>query len=156
MAKLVHLGRQITDAILTVLKYVKATTGNEPSQAEVADALKSYFLLNEIGNQIKFQRKKQVSQPPPDTPAIDPFWKINLKTGPSKNNLVRAGLFYENMQDALITVKRFVKDSGANEPSEAEIASSLMSSFILSEIKNQIDWQRNGEKNAEKTISITK
>ncbi len=156
MAKLVHLGRQITDAILTVLKYVKATTGYEPSQAEVADALKSYFLLNEIGNQIKFQRKKQVSQPPPYMPALDPFWKINLKTGPSRNNLVRAGLFYKNMQDALNTVKRFVKDSGADEPSEAEIASSLMSSFILSEIKNQIDWQRNGQKKTKKTVSKTK
>ena len=89
-------------------------------------------------------------------PALDPFWKINLKTGPSRNNLVRAGLFYKNMQDALNTVKRFVIDSGADEPSEAEIASSLMSSFILSEIKNQIDWQRNDKNKTEKTISITK
>ena len=135
----------MTDAILAVLKYVKITTGNEPTQLEVAEALKSYFILNEIGNQIKFQRKKQVAPPPPQSRLRKPVWKINLKAGPAKNNWVRAGLFYEDVKDALLAVKRFVKDSGAAEPTAAEIALSLKSSFILSEIKNQIDWQRNDQ-----------
>lgn len=147
MVKLIRLSSHISDALLTVLRYVKETTGNEPSQTEVAEALKSYFILNEIANQIKFQRKKQISQPAPERPSKDPFWKMNLKEGPAKNSLVRVGLFYENIKEALITVQRFVKDSGAEEPSEAEIALSLKSSFILSEIKNQIDWQRSDQKN---------
>ena len=145
MPALSRLGTDMTDAILTVLKYVKITTGNEPTQSEVAEALKSYFILNEIGNQIKFQRKKQVAPIPPQSRLKDPIWKINLKAGPAKNNWVRAGLFYEDVKDALLTVKRIVKDSGAAEPTAAEIALSLKSSFILSEIKNQIDWQRNDQ-----------
>ncbi len=162
MAKLVRLSKQMTDAILTLLKFIKATTGNEPSQTEVANALKSYFILNEIGNQIKFQRKKQHLQPPADTASIVsfrksiPFWKMNLMDGPPKNSLARVGLFYEIIQDAINTARRFVKDSGEEEPSEVEIALGLKSSFILSEIKSQIDWQRNGQKKTDKTISQTK
>ncbi|MBW2516497.1 MAG: hypothetical protein JRE88_06925 [Deltaproteobacteria bacterium] len=154
MPKLIRLGTDMTDAILTVLKYVKITTGNEPTQSEVAEALKSYFILNEIGNQIKFQRKKQVAPEPPHSRLRDPFWKMNLKAGPSKNNWVRAGLFYEDIKEALITVKRFVKDSGAAEPTATEIALSLKSSFILSEVKNQIDWQRNDQKKSNDTLSL--
>ena len=135
----------MTDAMLTLLKYIRAETGNEPSQTEVADALQSYFILNEIGNQIKFQRKKQVPLSPSESASKDPFWKMNMKAGPPKNSLVRVGLFDENIQEALFAVKRFVKDSGAAEPNEAEIALSLKSSFILSEIKSQIDWQRNNQ-----------
>ena len=146
MTRLVCLSGHIADALLMVLRYVKETTGEEPSQNEVAEALKSYFILNEIANQIKFQRKKSVSEPIPEKFSKDPFWKLNLKTGPAKNTLVRVGLFYENIREALITVKRFIKDSGAEEPNETEIALSLKSSFILSEIKNQIDWQRNDQK----------
>ena len=145
MTKLIRLSAEMTDAILTVLKYVRAETGEEPSQTEVANALQNYFMLNEIGNQIKFQRKKQIPLSRPQRSSKDPFWKMNMKAGPPKNSFVRVGLFYENIQDALISVKRFVKDSGAAEPSEAEIALSLKSSFILSELKSQIDWQRNGQ-----------
>jgi hypothetical protein len=156
LAKLIRLGTEISDAILTILKYVKLTTGDEPSQTEVASALSNYFILNEIGNQIKFQRKKQAPQIPPETSSKDPIWKMNMKAGPPKNSFARIGLFYENIQDALMAVKRFVKDSGAAEPSETEIALSLRSSFILSEIKNQIDWQRNDRKKSSKTLSLTK
>ncbi|MGD9172611.1 MAG: hypothetical protein PVF29_00525 [Desulfobacterales bacterium] len=154
MSNLIRLNTDTTDAILTVLKYVKITTGNEPTQLEVAEALKSYFILNEIGNQIKFQRKKKDTPTEPQSLSRDPFWKIDLIAGPAKNNLVRAGLFCETIKDALITVQRFVKDSGAVEPTEAEIALSLKSSFILSEIKNQIEWQRNDQKNSKYTISL--
>ena len=154
MSKLIRLGTDMTDAILKVLRYVKIATGTEPTQSEVAEALKSYFILNEIGNQIKFQRKKQIAPAPPKSRSRDPFWKINLKAGPVKNNWVRAGLFYEDIKDALTKVQRFVKDSGAGEPTEAEIALSLKSSFILSEIKNQIDWQRNDQKKSNDTLSL--
>jgi hypothetical protein len=134
----------MTDAILTVLKYVRDTTGIEPSQEEIANALKSYFILNEIENQIRFQRKNPIAPDAPETGSKEPFWKLNLMTGPPKNSLVRVGIFYEDMQIAIKTAQNFVKKSSGAEPSEEEIASSIKCSFILSEIKNQIDWQRQG------------
>ena len=139
----------MTEAILTVLKYVAEATGAEASQEEFANALKSYFILNEIGNQIKFLRKKQISSQPSETPSNGPFWTLNLMDGPPQNSLVRVGLFYPSIKDAISAVQRFVKDSSGHEPSETEIALSLKSSFILSEMKNQIDWQRNGRKKNE-------
>jgi hypothetical protein len=156
LAKLVRLRKSITDAILTIIKYVKDTTGDEPTQEEIANALKSYFIMNEIGNQIKFQRKKQVSPQPTETVSPDMFWTFNLMAGPSKNNLVRVGLFYQNVHDAITTVRRFVKDATGEESNAMEIAQSLKSTFIISEIKNQIDWQRNGQEKAKKPISRTK
>lgn len=156
MAKLVRLRKTITDAILTVLKSVRDATGDEPTQEEIANALKSYFIMNEIGNQIKFQRKKQGLPQPTETASRDPFWTINLMAGPSKNSLVRVGLFYKTVHDAITTVRRFVKNATGEEPSGAEIAQSLMSTFIISEIKNQIDWQRNGQEKNKKPISLTK
>jgi hypothetical protein len=156
LAKLVRLRKSITDAILTIIKYVKDTTGDEPTQEEIANALKSYFIMNEIGNQIKFQRKKQVSPQPTETVSPDMFWTFNLMAGPSKNNLVRVGLFYQNVHDAITTVRRFVKDATGEESNAMEIAQSLKSTFIISEIKNQIDWQRNGQEKAKNPISLTK
>ena len=156
MAKLVRLVKPVTDAILTLMKYVGDTTGDEPTQQEIANALKSYFIMNEIGNQIKFQRKKQAPPEPTETISRDMFWTFNLMTGPSKNNLLRVGLFYQNLHDAITKVRRFVKDATGEEPSATEIAQSLTSTFIMSEIKNQIGWQRNGQKKAKKTLSLTK
>ncbi|MEJ2731178.1 MAG: hypothetical protein P8185_22180 [Deltaproteobacteria bacterium] len=149
MAKLVRLKKTITDAILTVFKYVRDATGEEPTQEEIANALKSYFIMNEISNQIKFQRKKKISPSPPETVSRDIFWKLNLVAGPSQNSLLRVGLFRRNVHDAIAAVRRFVKDATGEGPSATEIAGSLMSTFILSEIKNQIDWQRNGRQNPE-------
>lgn len=156
MATLVRLKKPITNAILTVLKYVRGATGEEPTQAEIANALKSYFIMNEIGNQIKFQRKKQNSPETPQTESQGPFWTLNLLTGPSKNSLARVGLFYQNVHDAITAVRRFVKDATGKEPSAAEISHSLNSTFIISEIKNQIDWQRNDRKQNKKPLSLTK
>lgn len=136
----------MTDAILTVLKYVKHTTGIEPSQTEIANALESYFILNEIGNQIKFQRKKKIREEQLETSSKDPFWKLNMMTGPPNNILARIGLFYQQIPDAIRTVQNFVKNASGEEPTEEEIALSLKSSFIISEIKNQIDWQRKNSK----------
>jgi hypothetical protein len=76
--------------------------------------------------------------------------------GPSKNNLVRVGLFYQNVHDAITAVRRFVKDATGEAPSATEIAQSLMSTFIMSEIKNQIEWQRTGQEKNKKPISLTK
>jgi hypothetical protein len=134
----------MTDAILTLMKYVRDTTGIEPSQEEIANALKSYFILNEIRNQINFQRKKPIAQNLSETSSKEPFWTLNLMASSPRNTLVRAGLFYEDIQAAIKTTQDFVKKSSGDEPGEAEIALSLKSSFILSEIKNQIDWQRQG------------
>ena len=156
MAKLVRLIKPVTDAILTVMKHVRDTTGEEPTQEEIANALKSYFILNEIGNQIQFQRKKQASPEPAETGSPDMFWTFNLMTGPSKNSLIRVGLFYQNLHEAITAVRRFVKDATGEEPSAMEISQSLMSTFIISEIKNQIDWQRNGKNKAKKPLSLTK
>ena len=146
MAKLFRVGKQMTDAILTVLKYVRDATGIEPSQEEIASALKSYFILNEIGNQVRFHRKNPMNQDPPETASKEPFWKLNLLEGPPKNSLVRVGIFDEDMQVAIKTAQNFVKKSSGDEPSEAEIALSIKCNFILSEIKNQIDWQRQDPK----------
>ena len=151
MAKLFRVGKQMTDAILTVLKYVRDTTGIEPSQEEIANALKSYFILNEIRNQINFQRKKPIAQNLSETSSKEPFWTFNLMASSPRNTLVRAGLFYEDIQAAIKTTQDFVKKSSGDEPSEAEIALSLKSSFILSEIKNQIDWQRQGVQKTDET-----
>ena len=146
MAKLFRVGKQMTDAVLTVLKYVKAATGIEPTQEELANALKSYFILNEIGNQVRFHRKNPMNPVTPQTAPKEPLWKLNLLDGPPKNSLVRVGIFYEDMQVAIRTAQNFVKKSSGDEPSEEEIALSIKCNFILSEIKNQIDWQRQGPK----------
>jgi hypothetical protein len=153
LAKLFQVGKQMRDAILAVVKYVKDTTGIEPSQEEIANALKSYFILNEIGNQVRFQRKKPNTQDQPKTSSKEPFWTLNLMASPPKNSLVKVGLFYESMQTAIKTAQNFVKKSSGDEPSEEEIALSLKCNFILSEIKNQIDWQRQGSKKTNETKS---
>lgn len=153
--KLVRLSKQMTNAILTVLKYVKNTTGIEPTQEEIATALKSYFILNELGNQLKFQRKKPLAAREPLKESLPgPFWRLNMKDGPPRNGLVRAGLFYEDVQAAIKAAQDFVKNSGADAPSEADIACGLQCDFILSEIKNQIRWQRNNSKKSEQAKSI--
>jgi len=145
----------MTDAILGVMKYIKNTTGSEPSQEEIANALKSYFILNELGNQIKFQRKQpQVAGQPLEESFARPFWRLNLKDGPPKNSLVRVGLFYEDIQAAIKSIQNFIKNSSGDEPSEENIAFGLQSDFILSEIKNQIKWQRNNLKKSKQAKPI--
>jgi len=153
LTKLFRLGKHMTDAILTLMKYVRDITGIEPGQEEIANALKSYFILNEIGNQVRFQRKKPNTQDQPKTSSKEPFWTLNLMAGPPKNSLVKVGLFYEGMHTDIKTAQNFVKKSSGDEPSEKEIALSLKCNFILSEIKNQIDWQRQGSKKTNETKS---
>ncbi len=151
MAVFVRLEDCIRDAILTIMKFVKATTGVEPTQDEIAEMLKSYFILNEVGNQIKFHLKKG----PDDAEEADqrvvknPVWKLNLLAGPGKNVLARAGLFQYSILDALQTTNEFMVNTIGTEPSADLLSKSLQSSFILSEIKNQIDWQRKNPKKPE-------
>ena len=150
MAELIRLEDSIKDAILTIIKYVQVATGVEPTQDELVEMLKSYFILNEVGNQVKYQLKK-ASEKEDAEDQIDirePFWTLNLMTGPGKNVLARAGVFTSNIQAAIQSVREFIKKSTELEPSNDILARSLKSSFILSEIKNQIEWQRKNAKNA--------
>jgi len=154
LAVFVRLEDSIKDAILTIMKYIKVHTGVEPSQQEIAEMLKSYFILNEVCNQVKYQLKK-ASQKEKENQIKNknPVWTLNLKAGPCKNVLARAGLFENGILDAIQTTNDFMVKTLGAEPSADILSKSLKSSFILSEIKNQIDWQR---KNAKKTKEAEK
>ncbi len=92
MAVFVRLEDSIKDAILTIMKYVAVITGVEPTQEEIAEMLKSYFILNEVSNQIKYQLKKATEKEEEDQIDIkNPVWTLNLKTGSGKNVFTRAG-----------------------------------------------------------------
>jgi hypothetical protein len=150
LAIFVRLEDSIKDAILTIMKYVDVITGVEPTQEEIAEMLKSYFILNEVGNQIKYQLKKATGIEKKDPIDIkNPVWKLNLITGPGKNVLARAGLFQKSILDAIQTTNDFMIKTIGTEPSADILSKSLKSSFILSEIKNQIDWQRKEASRAE-------
>ena len=153
MAVFVRLEDSIRDAILTIMKFVKATTGVEPTQDEIAEMLRSYFILNEVGNQIKYHLKKGSDDENETKPRVikDPVWKLNLLAGPGKNVLARAGLFQYSILDAIQTTNEFMVNTIGSEPSADLLSKSLQSSFILSEIKNQIDWQRKNPKKPEDT-----
>lgn len=157
MADLIRVEDSIKDAILTIIRYVQVTTGVEPTQDEIAEMLKSYFILNEIGNQVKYQLKKaskiDVNDDDDNDNQIDtrrPLWTLNLLKGPGKNVLARAGVFTGKINTAIQSVREFIKKSIGVVPSDDILAKSLKSSFILSEIKNQIEWQR---KQAKKNIA---
>ena len=139
-----RVGENLTDAVLTVMKYVKAATGVEPTQEEVAAALKSYFILNEIGNQIKYHLKKAAEDEKTDQPDVKrPSWTFNLISGPGRNFLARAGYFRPGIGEAVQAIRDFAQNMLGETPNQDIIAASLKSTFILSEIKNQIEWQRN-------------
>jgi hypothetical protein len=150
LAEFIRIEGSIKDAILTIIRYVQVATGIEPTQDEIAEMLKSYFILNEVGNQVKYQLKK-ASKKEDDEDQIDirgPFWTLNLMAGPGKNVLPRAGVFTSNIQAAIQSAREFIKKAIGVEPSNDILAKSLKSSFILSEIKNQIEWQRKNAQNA--------
>ena len=149
MAVFVRLEDSIKDAILTIVKFVKVNTGVEPSQEEIAEMLKSYFILNEVSNQVKYQLKKAAEEEKETQIEIKkPVWTLNLKSGPGKNVLARAGVFQNCILDAIQATNDFMVKTIGAQPSADILSKSLKSSFILSEIKNQIDWQR---KEARKT-----
>ena len=143
MAEFVRIDKCMQDAVLTIMKYIQNATGSEPTQEEIANALKSYFILNEVGNQIKYQLKKKENGGGEDYIDIkEPFWKLNLMAEPVKNLLARAGFFHRSVSEAIEATREFMKKTIGTEPGSDIIAGSLKSSFILSEIRNQIDWQR--------------
>jgi len=149
LAEFIRIEGSIKDAILTIIRYVQVVTGVEPTQDEIAEMLKSYFILNEVGNQVKYQLKK-ASERDDNDDQIDirrPFWTLNLMTGPGNNVLPRAGVFTSNIQAAIQSAREFIKKAIGVEPSNDILAKSLKSSFILSEIKNQIEWQRKNAQN---------
>ena len=153
MADLRRVNMEIADALVKVQKYIKYTTGRKATQTEIANTLKSYFILNEIGNQIKYQRKK-TGAPAHSRPKNqkDPIWTMNLISASSKSNLAKAGLFLPCIQEGIQAAKDFVEKTTGEKPTQSEIAQSLKSSFILSEIKTQIDWQRKNPKKHPKQL----
>ena len=46
----------LNDALGTVSDFIRQVTGVEPTQAEIADALTRYFVLNEIKDHILMMR----------------------------------------------------------------------------------------------------
>jgi len=115
----------------------------EPTQEEVAALLNSYFIINEVGNQIKYQLKKGITVSGGNQiEANGPFWKLNLITGPGQNFLAKAGIFHQSIKEAIDNTRQYIQKAIGADPSYDVIAKSLKSSFILSEIKNQFDYQR--------------
>ncbi len=133
MTELIRVGKEMADAIITVQKYVKYQTGIRPTDVEIANTLKSYFIMNEIGNQIKYQRKKAIDRAEGKArEQKGPLWTMNLINGTLKSNLSKAGLFNQCIQDGIQTTVNFVKKTTGQKASLEEIANSLTSSFILS------------------------
>jgi hypothetical protein len=48
--------KTLQEAIATVERFITETTGTPPSEAELADALQRYFVLNEIKGHIEMLR----------------------------------------------------------------------------------------------------
>ncbi len=143
MAQFIRIGDSMTDAVVTIMQYVREATRVEPSQAEIAEALKSYFILNEVGNQIKYQLKKAAQTASRKKINVkEPFWRFDMLGGPGRNILARAGFFERCVIESIQATREFMKKNTGAEPSLDIVAKSLKSSFILSEIKNQIQWQR--------------
>jgi hypothetical protein len=143
--KLTRLSRDLEGAILLAMKYIAHATGTEPRQEELAAVLKSYFTLDEITNQINYLRKK-----PPENADMEtrfgfrkPTLRINMMAASQMNCLARAGLFIQPIADAISGIRKHAGAMLGVAPSDASIALSLRSSFILSEIKNQIVYARN-------------
>ena len=154
MPDFVRIDSNLQDAILTIMKYVKDNTGIEPTDQEIAVALKSYFILNEVGNQIGYQLKKKQEKKETDQIEIKGLrWTLNLLRGPGQNILAKAGVFRKDISEAIQATQDFIAKKSGTKPNHDIIAKSLRSSFILSEIKNQIDWQR---KNAKRAKSFKK
>ena len=55
------LDDSIRKAVETIRHFINETTGKTPSDEEIADALKRYFVLNEIKAQILMDREQRQS-----------------------------------------------------------------------------------------------
>lgn len=56
MQAAIPVGKPVLEAVETVRKFIAETTGRAPSDEEIADALKRYFVLNEIKAHILMTR----------------------------------------------------------------------------------------------------
>lgn len=141
---------------MTVQKYVKYATGRAATQEEISNTLKCYFILNEIGNQIRYLRKKAASnEEDRQNNQKDLFWTMNLISNSHQNNLAKAGLFSKCIEEGIQSTREFILKTTGQEPSQEEIAESLKCTFILSEIKNQINWQRKNPEKAAGSDPVT-
>ena len=143
MALLIRFDDVLWESLLVVIRHIKRATGSEPNQEELAQALGSYFIVNEVGNQLKFLKKgKSKAGGPPENELWNSRWNFNLIGGPPLNNLARAGLFIGPVGEAIDQIRTYASRAVGLDVSDGEVASSLRSSFILSEIVNQINWIR--------------
>lgn len=55
----ISLSEPIPEAVETVRRFITETTGQAPSDQEIADALKRYFVLNEIKAHILMTRNSE-------------------------------------------------------------------------------------------------
>ena len=51
------IDRSVTEALDTVENFITQTTGERPTQQEIANALKRYFVLSEIKSHIVMERE---------------------------------------------------------------------------------------------------
>jgi hypothetical protein len=143
VATLVRIGTPMQTAMISAMTYIRYATGREPAQAELAAALSTYFMLNEISNQLKFQHKKTPgSRRQAPFAQTRPFWTLDLLSGPSENSLARAGYFIPEILEAIEKNITHAETVLGHQPEETDLAACLQSSFILSELKNQIEWLR--------------
>lgn len=141
--KLTRLPDPIRDAVQALIQYVARASGTEPTQEELAQALSTYFTLDELTNQINFLRK---SPPRPEKAEnSEPrraAWRFNMAAGPPRSSLARTGWFIPAIAEAVEAIRRHGKGVLGSAPSDLEIGQGLQSSFIMSEIKNQIVYAR--------------
>lgn len=151
MALLIRFNDVLWESLLAVIRYIKRATGEEPDQEELAQTLGSYFILNEIGNQLKYLKKRKIdSAEAPEEDLWQARWNFNLLSGPPLNNLARAGLFIGPVSEAIDQIRAHARQAAGHEINDSDIARSLRSSFILSEIVNQVNWLRQEAKSAPK------
>jgi len=58
----------LLDALAAIDTFITAVTGQKPSAVEIADALKRYFVLNEIKAHIVMARKASEASPTASPP----------------------------------------------------------------------------------------
>lgn len=140
MLVMVKLEKNLKEAILMLMAYVRQATGAEPSQEEIAAVLKSYFTLDEVTNQINYLKKKPIEDEAAggDCSPGRLAFRINLRSGPPKNSLARSGLFSRSIAEGIVRIRRHAEAVLGAAPGDEDIARSLKSTFILSELKNQI------------------
>jgi len=68
MSRSVDVSPELVDALTAVDTFITAVTGQKPSAMEIADALKRYFVLNEIKAHIVMAREATEASPTASPP----------------------------------------------------------------------------------------